>query len=63
MEYVFPELVFTHSNIKSIKYDSIGVVLLEAIKELNSECDELLSTVTSLSLPYSKGACRATLPS
>jgi hypothetical protein len=63
MEYVFPELVFTHSNLKSIKYDSIGVVLLEAIKELNNECDELLSTVTSLSLPYSKGACPATLPS
>lgn len=52
MERVYPELVFQYTEHKSIKYDSIGVVLLEAIKELNCECDQMLA---SLSLPYNKG--------
>jgi hypothetical protein len=43
VEEVCPELVFTgEDSMKSIKYDLINVVLLEAIKELNSECDSLL---------------------
>jgi len=42
VEPVYPELVFTNET-KSIKYDSIGVILLEAIKELNLHCDELLA--------------------
>jgi hypothetical protein len=43
VEDVYPELVFTgEDSMKSIKYDSINVILLEAIKELNSECDSLL---------------------
>jgi hypothetical protein len=46
VESVYPELVFTHDT-KSIKYDSIGVILLEAIKELNVQCDELLLHLTS----------------
>ena len=41
VEPIYPELVFTNGT-KSIKYDSIGVILLEAIKELNVQCDELL---------------------
>jgi mucin-19 len=48
VEAVFPDLVFTDSsqmNYKSIKYESIGVALLEAIKELDIQCDELLSTI------------------
>jgi sugar lactone lactonase YvrE len=48
VEGVFPDLVFTDSsqmNYKSIKYESIGVALLEAIKELDIQCDELLSTI------------------
>jgi len=45
VERVFPELVFSNSSTKSIKYDSIGVVILEAIKELNLQCDQLLSTM------------------
>jgi hypothetical protein len=45
VEAVFPQLVFTNSSTKSIKYDSLGVVLLEAIKELNIQCDQLLSTM------------------
>ena len=49
IERVYPELIFTRDDIKSLKYDSIGVILLEAIKELNIQCDELLSTVSSLS--------------
>ena len=52
IELVYPELIFQHSEYKSIKYDSIGVILLEAIKELNCECDAMLA---SLSLPYNKG--------
>jgi hypothetical protein len=52
IELVYPELVFKYTEHKSIKYDSIGVILLEAIKELNCECDEMLA---SLSLPYNKG--------
>jgi len=42
IEPFYPELVFTNGT-KSIKYDSIGVILLEAIKELNVQCDELLN--------------------
>jgi len=43
VEDIYPELVFTGEDaMKSIKYDSINVILLEAIKELNSECDSLL---------------------
>jgi hypothetical protein len=45
IERVFPQLVFSTSSTKSIKYDSIGVVILEAIKELNIQCDQLLSTM------------------
>jgi len=52
MELIYPELVFQYTEHKSIKYDSIGVILLEAIKELNCECDQMLA---SLSLPYNKG--------
>jgi len=52
VELVYPELVFQYTEHKSIKYDSIGVILLEAIKELNCECDEMLA---SLSAPYNKG--------
>jgi len=52
IEQVYPELVFQYTEHKSIKYDSIGVILLEAIKELNCECDEMLA---SLSLSYNKG--------
>jgi hypothetical protein len=50
IESIFPELVFTYDEKKSLKYDSIGVILLEAIKELNIQCDELLSTITTLPL-------------
>ena len=46
MEKICPELVFTRNEVKSIKYDSIGVIVLEGIKELNLQCDELLSTIT-----------------
>jgi hypothetical protein len=43
VEEICPELVFTgEDSMKSMKYDLINVVLLEAIKELNSECDSLL---------------------
>lgn len=52
VEVSYPELVFQYSEHKSIKYDSIGVVLLEAIKELNCECDELLASLSPL---YNKG--------
>lgn len=46
VEEIYPELVFTgEDSMKSIKYDSINVILLEAIKELNSECDSLLSNL------------------
>lgn len=49
VEPVYPELVFTNET-KSIKYDSIGVILLEAIKELNLQCDELLALANNNSL-------------
>jgi hypothetical protein len=56
IEKVYPELVFTYNTMKTLKYDSIGVILLEAIKELNIHCDELLSTIASLS--STKEVCR-----
>jgi hypothetical protein len=59
VERLYPELVRTENEIKRLKYDSIGVILLEGIKELNSECDKMLSTLTSLST--NKGVCRTTL--
>jgi len=45
VETVLPDLVFTGAH-KSMKYESINVVLLEAIKELNRECDSFLSTLS-----------------
>jgi hypothetical protein len=48
VELVYPELVFTNGT-KSLKYDSIGVILLESIKELNIECDKVLARLSSLS--------------
>ena len=45
VETVLPDLVFTGTH-KSLKYESINVVLLEAIKELNRECDSFLSTLS-----------------
>jgi DNA-binding beta-propeller fold protein YncE len=48
VEAFFPDLVFTDNSqmkYKSIKYESINVALLEAIKELDSQCDELISSL------------------
>jgi len=41
VERILPELVTT-AEYKSLNYPPISVVVLEAIKELNAECDELL---------------------
>ena len=46
VETVLPDLVFTGTH-KSLKYESINIVLLEAIKELNRECDSFLSTLSA----------------
>ena len=50
VETIFPELIFTDESVdknKSMKYDSMNVILLEAIKELDIQCDELLNTLSS----------------
>ena len=42
VEAIFPELVTTRTNgYKAVKYDKLVAVLIEAIKELKSEIDEL----------------------
>jgi hypothetical protein len=51
VDRIFPDLVFTDGSaekIKSIKYESINVALLEAIKELDIQCDALLAKAKSL---------------
>ena len=47
VEQIFPDLVTTdvETTYKSLSYYPICVVILEAIKELNAECDELLRTL------------------
>jgi len=45
IEKIYPELIFKYTPMKSVKYDSIGVILLEAIKELNCECDDMLRSL------------------
>ena len=42
VEAIFPELVNTRANgYKAVKYDKLVAVLIEAVKELKAEVDEL----------------------
>lgn len=43
VEKVLPELVTTHNGKKSVNYDGLIGVLIEAVKELKQEIDELKS--------------------
>ena len=48
MEEVFPELVGTDPDgFKSVSYSNLTPILIEAVKELKAEKDELQTTVTS----------------
>ena len=50
VERVFPDLVFTDdtaNKMKSVKYESIHVAILEAIKELDAEVDSLIQSTIS----------------
>lgn len=46
LEQVYPELVFTDANgYKAVAYDKLSAVLLEAVKELKAEVDDLKKQV------------------
>ncbi len=55
VENIFPEIVYTdQQGLKSMTYDKLTSVLIEAIKELNLKVETLMSQNTSLSNVESK---------
>lgn len=56
VETVLPELVHTDSDgYKSLSYDKLSAVLIEAVKELRKENDALLKRIESLELRSEEG--------
>jgi hypothetical protein len=47
VEEIIPEIVFESDNIKSIAYQNLVAVLVEAIKELKTEVDELKKNINN----------------
>lgn len=63
VEQIIPEIVniktIEHKELKTIEYDKLTAVLVEAIKEQQKQIEELKETVQKLSTPYPKsdGVC------
>jgi hypothetical protein len=51
VEKVFPELVSTLNDTKTVKYNGLIGVLIEAVKELNSEIKTIQKTLDELTTP------------
>lgn len=48
VEEVLPELVLSSGTVKSVAYGNVSAVLVEAIRELKSEMDDLRSQLGAL---------------